>query len=339
MRTLKIENVGKLIRYVVIGSIIGSACYIFLFFYVYKGNIENFIKYISLSSIHFLILAFLLRALVITVHGSAWYVLIKALRKVRISDVLKVTYTAVFTEFIIPIGGITEVVKVMLLTKLKLANTDESIAALFAHRIVLSLSLMITTFISLVMINSPLILYLLLLGPTLVLIAMNIGGFIAPSSSKVESLVNRFTAGLGYNIKGFSNKYFLCIKNLINRPQYLIASLGVEILERLTNALFGMSVGYMIGIKLNIFQALLAFDALYAIMWLFPVITPGGLGIFETIQTTLLHYLGIGLTQAATASIIARIAYICVGYPLFAISAFLLGFHIKDLVKLNMQRT
>ncbi len=333
MKLPSIESMGRLVRYVVVGGIVGSACYIFIFFYVYKGNIENFLRYISLSNIHFLIISFILRAIVITVHGTAWYILIRALRKVKITDVLKVTYTAVFTEFIIPIGGITEVVKIMLLTKLKLANTDESIATLFAHRIVLSVSIVAMTLASLLILNSPIILYILLLGPSLVLVAMNIGGFVAPSSSRIESLVNRFTSGIGYDISGFSSKYYNCIKNLINRPYYIIASLCVEVLERLANALFGMSIGYMIGIKLSLFQSLLAFDALYAIMWLFPVVTPGGLGIFETIQTTLLHYLGIGLTQAATASIIARIAYICVGYPLFAVSAFAIGFHVRELFK------
>jgi len=321
------------LRFIIVSIVIGSAFYILLFMLAYRGSLEVFINSFKGGNGLFIIASFVVRAIVLTIHGIAWWILMRVFKRLNLSEVLKVTYTSVFTEFLIPLGGITEIVKVALITKLKILSTADTLASLFAHRIVLSLSILTTTLLALVIINAPLILYIVLLAPAILLTMGNIIGFIVPSSKKVESFVNKVIARFGFNISGFSTKYSSSMRSLSSNPVPLISSFIVEIFERFTNAIFGYFIALSIGIKISLLKALLAFDSLYVIMWLLPLVTPGGLGIYETIQTTLLSFLGIEMNQAATASIISRLIYLSVGYGLFTISLTSLGVGFKSLIQ------
>jgi len=299
----------------------------------YRGSLEVFISSFRGGNGLFIIASFAARVTVLTVHGLAWWILMRAFKKLSLGKVLKVTYTSVFTEFLIPLGGITEIVKVALVTKLKLLNTADTIASLFAHRIVLSLSILTTTLLALIIINAPLILFIVLLTPATLLTLGNIVGFVVPSSKKIESFINRIVARFGFNISGFSAKYSSSMRSLGSNSIPLTLSFIVELLERFANALFGYFIALSIGIKISLLKSLLAFDSLYVIMWLLPLVTPGGLGIYETIQTTLLSFLGIEINQAATASIISRLIYLSVGYGLFTLSLTSLGIGFKSVIK------
>ncbi len=329
-RTLRIRRLSEV---AVLSVVIGSAFYITLFLYAYRGSLENFILSFKGGNAIYILAVFALRFLSLTIHGIAWWVLIRALRPISKVKTLKVTYSSVFTEFIIPIGGITEIVKVALLTKLKLLRSDEAIASLFAHRIVLSFSIFLITFIALMILDAPLILYIALIIPSLILVIVNIAGFIIPSFYRIESILDKVLSRFGLNIKGFSFRYSSSMKGVVGNLLFMTSSLILSICERFLNALYGVSIAMLIGIKLDIIRAILAFDSLYAILWLFPLITPGGLGIYETIQTSLLNFLGIELSQAATASIISRIAYLVVGYGLFTYSTLTLGLSLRGIIK------
>ena len=166
-------------RFIIVSIVIGSAFYILLFMLAYRGSLEVFINSFRGGNGLFIIASFAARVTVLTIHGLAWWVLMRVFKKLSLGKVLKVTYTSVFTEFLIPLGGITEIVKVALVTKLKLLNTADTLASLFAHRIVLSLSILTTTFIALIVINAPLILYIVLLAPATLLTLGNIIGSVS----------------------------------------------------------------------------------------------------------------------------------------------------------------
>ena len=324
---------SKLVRFIIVSVVIGSAFYILLFMLAYRGSLEVFINSFRGGNGLFIIASFAARVAVLTIHGLAWWVLMRVFKKLSLGKVLKVTYTSVFTEFLIPLGGITEIVKVALVTRLKLLNTADTLASLFAHRIVLSLSILTTTLLALIIINAPLILYVVLLAPATLLTLSNIIGFVIPSSKRIELFIDKIIARFGFNISGFSTKYSSSMRSLSSNPTSLILSFFVEFLERFINAVFGYFIALSIGIKISLLKSLLAFDSLYVIMWLLPLATPGGLGIYETIQTTLLSFLGIEINQAATASIISRLIYLSVGYGLFALSLTSLGIGFKSLIK------
>ncbi|MCD6428981.1 MAG: flippase-like domain-containing protein [Desulfurococcales archaeon] len=323
---------GNVKKYLAIGILIGIAAYIVIFAYVYKGNFIKFIDIVAHGNPVDAFAAFLLRILVSIVHATVWFFVIYALRKVDYVKVLSITGVALFFEVIVPIGGVTEVVKILLTIKLRLLSKEEAIASLLIHRVLTSLGIIIVTIISLLAIKASLATCLGLLIPAAILLSMNIGLCLVPTSKRIERLLNRYGGRFGYNFEGLSYAYIEKLIRIRRAVPFILIAFTFAILERLVNGFYGIFTASLIGTHITLPVSLLTFDTIYAILWLFPVVTPGQLGIYEFIQTGILSHLGISLDEAAAMSIISRVIYVLGGYVVFAVFITLLGLSVRSLI-------
>jgi len=320
-----------------VGLLVGVIVYALIFVYVYKGNLAYFIKLVIRGRPEDIAVAYLGRVAYLFLEGMIWWSILRMFHRVSLTKVCEVMFAAIFVEFIIPIGGATEVARYLLAVKLKLTDKEGAAASIFAHRLINSAAILITTFTSLVLIGANLGLYIGLGIPALIIFGGNVALYLLPKYKWVERYGDRFLNKVGLSIKGMSENYRFRMSQI--RSAYLLLALAfsLAIMERFANALFGIGVAGIIGLNLSIPKSILAFDSLYTVMWLFPVMTPGGIGVFEFFQTGLLTYLGIGVAEAATISIITRIYYIIGDYPFFAVSAFMLGYSGKGLINQLMR--
>ncbi len=316
-----------------IGLAVGVVIYALIFIYVYKGNVAYFIELIAKGNPRDIVIAYLGRVAYLVLEGLIWWSILRMFHKVNVIKVCEVMFAAIFVEFIIPIGGATEVARYLLATKLKLTDREGAAASIFAHRLINSTAILLTTFISFFMINAPLSLYVGLGIPALIIFGGNVALYLLPRYKWVEKYGDRFLKKVGLSIEGMSENYRFRISQIKRAYPLLALAFGLAVLERLANAVFGIGIAGIIGLNLSLPKSLLAFDSLYTVMWLFPAMTPGGIGVFEFFQTGLLTFLGIGVAEAATISIITRIYYIIGEYPFFAVSAFALGYSGSGLIK------
>ncbi len=320
-------------RLTVMGIVIGVIAYAVIFLYIYKGHFLKFFYIISRGDVEDAVVAYVARVAAITCHALAWWIIIRTFRKVSPLRILKITFAAIFVEFIVPVGGATEVAKLFLVLKLGSLNREEGIASILMHRLIVSLTIFLTTLLSLILINAPPILFIVLGLPALGLLLVNVGVYILPKSKRVERLADRFFSRFGISVAGFAKNYELCMGKIKRYKKLLLLATLMAFGERLSNAVFGMAVAGIAGTHLSMPQAFLAFDSLYTIIWLLPAITPGGIGIFEFIQTLLLSYIGVGVQEAATMSIVSRIYYVVGEYPLFVASVAALGYSVKSFIR------
>jgi uncharacterized membrane protein YbhN (UPF0104 family) len=326
-------NKYRVKRYAIIGAIIGAAVYIGIFMHIYGGNIASFLEVISFKDPKVIAGAYITRFLGPIVHATSWYILILTFRRISYLKVVAITCTSVFVEFIAPIGGITEVVKLALITKLGLLNKEEAIATIAAHRVVVTAMIACTTFLSLYAVNASTNLYLSLMIPSLVLVGLNIGIYLLPRSKHVERILVRLGSKFGVSFEGMADIYSKKINYYITKWYLVFLATTIAVWERLLNGIFGLFVANMTNMSLNIFQSLLAFDSLHTIIWLLPAITPGNVGIYEAIQTALLNLLGISVKEAAAMSIITRVYFLIAEYPTFAASVAFLGLSVTGIIK------
>ncbi len=321
-------------RYMVFGLLIGVAAYAVIFLYVYKGHFLEFFKIISHGNAEDAAIAYVARVAAITCHALAWWMVIRIFRKgVSPLKILEITFAAIFVEFIVPIGGATEIAKLFLILKMKVLNREEGVASILIHRILISAAILITTLASLILIWAPPALFIFLGIPAGILCAMNAGVYVLPKSKRVERLAHRILSRFGVSVEGFAESYKRCLAKVKKNWKFLMPAVLFAFGERFSNAVFGIGVGGVAGVHLTLPQAFLTFDSLYTILWLLPAITPGGIGIYEFIQTLLLSYIGIRVQEAATMSIISRIYYVVGEYPLFIAAVAGLGYSVRSFLR------
>jgi len=320
-------------RLTVMGIIIGVIAYAVIFLYIYKGHFLEFFYIVSRGDVEDAAIAYVARVAAITCHALTWWIIIRTFKKVNPLKILEITFAAIFVEFVVPVGGATEVAKLFLVLKLGSLDREEGIASILMHRLVASLTIFVTTIVSLSLINAPPILFIVLGLPALGLLLINMGVYILPKSKRVERLADRFFSRFGISVTGFAENYKLCMAKIKRYKKFLILATLMAFGERFSNAVFGMAVAGIAGTHLGLPQAFLTFDSLYTIIWLLPAITPGGIGIFEFIQMLLLSYIGVRVQEAATMSIISRIYYVVGEYPLFIASVAALGYSVKSFIR------
>ena len=320
-------------RLAVIGIIIGIIAYAVIFLYIYKGHFLEFFYIVSKGDIEDAVIAYVARIAAITCHALTWWIIIRAFKKINPLKILEITFAAIFVEFIVPVGGATEVAKLFLVLKLGFLDREECTASILMHRLITSLAIFVTTIVSLSLINAPPILFIVLGLPTLGLLLVNMGVYILPKSERVERLADKLFSRFGISVTGFAENYKLCMAKVKKYKKFLVLATLMAFGERFSNAIFGIAVAGVAGTHLGLPQAFLAFDSLYALIWLLPAITPGGIGVFEFVQMLLLSYIGVRVQEAATMSIVSRIYYVVGEYPLFIASVAALGYSVKSFIR------
>lgn len=326
---------SRLRKYVLIAVVAGLLSYSLIFFLIYRGSINKFLEIVSRGNPVAAVFAALFRASALIMHGVTFFVILYALsREMRLMKVIQITSTSIFVEFIAPVGGITEVAKVYFLKEFGVASVEEAYAAVAMHRILLTGSVAAATALSLHMLRAPALMWVVLVIPALGLLAVNTAILLVPTSPRVEGLVVRLSRRFGHDIRGFSGRYKEVFKRLLSAKKYLFLALVMAFGERLSNAVFGVATAGILGLSIPVWEAVIIFDSLQTIIWLLPAITPGGVGVYELMQTLLATWLGITPDASAALAIMTRALFIVGEYPIFVASTMALGLSLRKVASL-----
>lgn len=326
----------KTSRALMITLLLATASYVLLFAFIYTNDISKAVVFLARSeSLGYVSLAMLTRISSVTLHAFTFFMLLRAVERVRLSDVIKVTYVSVFAELIVPIGGVTEVVKFALLTRSLSVSTSKTLLGIASHRFVTTATMLAFLSLSIVGLNMLTSSALILILPAATLILINLSLFLVPRSKTLESLANKLYRRIGKNpdIK-IREEYVSNFSNLFKRRNFVLIAALISVLERIANVAHGYALALLVGLKPSFWQLVIGFDSIYMIIWLLPIITPGNIGIYELTQTGVLSLLGISRGTAALLSVLTRVFIVLGEYPLFLVAAMSFGISFKNVTQL-----
>ncbi len=326
---------GRVRKYILVAVVVGLLSYSLIFLVIYKGSIDRFLEIVSRGDPVAAVFAALFRASALIMHGVTFFVLLYALsREMKLMKVIQITSTSIFVEFIAPVGGITEVAKIYFLKEFGVASIEEAYAAVAMHRILLTGSVTVVTMVSLYVLHAPALMWIVLVIPATSLLAANTAIFMAPTSPRIERFIVRLSRRFGHDIQGFSGRYREVFTRLLKAKKYLALALVMAFGERLTNAVFGIATADILGLSMPVWEAVIIFDSLQVVIWLLPAITPGGVGIYELMQTLLATWLGVTPDTSAALAIMTRALFVVGEYPIFVASTMALGLSLRKVVSL-----
>jgi len=323
-------------RTLTIMLLLAIASYILLFVFIYTNDISDVLALLTRGeSFGYVSLALLTRISSVTLHALTFFILLRAVERVKLLDVIKVTYVSVFTELIVPVGGVTEIVKFALLTRNSFVGASKTLLGIASHRLITTLTMLAFLLLSVVGLHMPASRALVLILPAAALTLINSLLFLMPRSKALESLVNKLYRRLGRESSvRFYEEYVGDFTSLTKRYDYVVAATLISVLERVSNVAHGYVLALLVGLKPSLWQLIIGFDSIYIIIWLLPIVTPGNVGIYELTQTGVLSLVGVSKGMAALLSVLTRVFVVLGEYPLFLAAAVSFGLSVKSLSQL-----
>lgn len=323
-------------RVLVMTLILAVVSYVLLFAFIYTSDISNIYSLLVRSeSFGYVSLALLTRISSVTLHALTFFALLRAVEKVKLSNVIKVTYVSVFTELIVPVGGVTEVVKFALLTRNSYVSASKALLGITSHRLITTLTMLAFLTLSIVELHISISRVLILVVPAIALVLINLSLLIVPGSRVLESLVNKLYRRIGRNPNiRIHEEYVSDFSSLVKRYDLVLIAVLLSILERIANVAHGYALALLVGLRPSLWQLVIGFDSIYMIIWLLPIVTPGNIGVYELTQTGVLSLIGVSKGMAALLSVLTRVFIVLGEYPLFLLAAVSFGISIKNIVQL-----
>jgi uncharacterized protein (TIRG00374 family) len=275
-------------------------------------------------------------------HGLAWHLILLGggvdRQKVRFREVFGIVSIALLSGYIIPVGAVTELMRLVLTNKRLGLESSKTISTIMIHRIYVSSSaflmifiLLIARYIVLGKLNISFTELVIIIIYTLLVIIPNIGltGFLGTGLfRKILGKIKSFLEEKYYKEKIlFDPSYFVyeyknSIKNIFLSKYSLLsflASAGEWLF--LTTSMYILINSFMYGIGLlNAFIIALFIQLIY---WIMPVSVSGLAGFMEFIITLALQVLGISpyiaVSFAVTYRIVTFLVLLIVSYPMMKI--------------------
>lgn len=322
--------------------IIISVSLIAYMIYVYSLGIDKVIETFKMISLTSLMLLALSIFVAIFFHGLAWHLILLGggvdRQKVRFREVFGIVSIALLSGYIIPVGAVTELMRLVLTNKRLGLESSKTISTIMIHRIYVSSSaflmifiLLIARYIVLGKLNISFTELVIIIIYTLLVIIPNIGltGFLGTGLfRKILGKIKSFLEEKYYKEKIlFDPSYFVyeyknSIKNIFLSKYSLLsflASAGEWLF--LTTSMYILINSFMYGIGLlNAFIIALFIQLIY---WIMPVSISGLAGFMEFIITLALQVLGISpyiaVSFAVTYRIVTFLVLLIVSYPMMKI--------------------
>jgi uncharacterized protein (TIRG00374 family) len=275
-------------------------------------------------------------------HGLAWHLILLGggvdKQKARFREVFGIVSIALLSGYIIPVGAVTELMRLVLTNKRLGLESSKTISTIMIHRIYVSSSaflmifiLLIARYIVLGKLNISFTELVIIIIYTLLVIIPNIGltGFLGTGLfRKILGKIKSFLEEKYYKEKIlFDPSYFVyeyknSIKNIFLSKYSLLsflASAGEWLF--LTTSMYILINSFMYGIGLlNAFIIALFTQLIY---WIMPVSVSGLAGFMEFIITLALQVLGISpyiaVSFAVTYRIVTFLVLLIVSYPMMKI--------------------
>ena len=301
-------------------SSIVSCILIFIIIYVYtNGRPSVIIETLSKAFIPLILVAILIRVLTPIIHGLSWFLANHICRiKIGIKDVIEITLASLFVEYLIPIGGTTEIAKATFLSLRVGVGLDLAASTIILHRLSTSLAMFTVTFISVMNLLAMNALHWTL--GTIALISLGMVLF-----NTILLLIIRYRKfrillqKLSIKLKLISNISYTELPSVNLREFFLMFLLSI--IERFTVILSALSVSRALGLDISLPLIIIIFDSIKIIVWLLPVITPGCVGIVDLLQVSVLKSLGISENYIATLVLTITSTTLISNLPLMGLAA------------------
>jgi len=263
--------------------------------------------------------AVFIRALTPIIHGFSWFLANHICKiKIGIKDVIEITLASLFVEYLIPIGGTTEITKATFLSLRAGVGLDLVASTIILHRLSTSLAMFTVTFISVMS-----LLAMNALHWTLSMIALISLGMVLFNT--ILLLIVRYRKfrillqKLSIKLKLISNISYTELPSVNLREFFLMFLLSI--VERFTVILSALSVSRALGLDISLPLIIIIFDSIKVIVWLLPVITPGCVGIVDLLQVSVLKSLGISENYMATLVLTITSTTLISNLPLMGLAA------------------
>jgi len=322
--------------------IIISVSLIAYMIYVYSLGIDKVIETFKMISLTSLMLLALSIFVAIFFHALAWHLILLGggvdRQKVRFREVFGIVSIALLSGYIIPVGAVTELMRLVLTNKRLGLESSKTVSTIMIHRIYVSSSaflmifiLLIARYIVLGKLNISFTELVIIIIYTLLVIIPNIGltGFLGTGLfRKILGKIKSFLEEKYYKEKIlFDPSYFVyeyknSIKNIFLSKYSLLsflASAGEWLF--LTTSMYILINSFMYGIGLlNAFIIALFIQLIY---WIMPVSVSVLAGFMEFIITLALQVLGISpyiaVSFAVTYRIVTFLVLLTVSHPMMKI--------------------
>lgn len=325
----------KLKTAVAVALTVAAAIYVALLYLVFNLSLEDVVPLLTNSELSYLIPTIYFRITALLLHSFSWYFILKVFRKdLSPIKVLTITLTAIFAEILVPIGGITEIAKVLLVSQFLALSPDVALSALLIHRILLTLVTALLMVVVINIIRSPLDILLTIIIPITVLLILNVVVLLVPSSRMFGRMLDKLTTRFNISVHDFPNKYKESLRKLFSMGKLALILTSLTILlEKIANGVYGIYLCRLMSHNIDFFTSLVVFDFLYIVIWLLPVVTPGNLGVFEVLQVMIFKLLSTSLKLATLIALMNRVITLITEIPLMILSTTYLGVHAKQLIK------
>ncbi len=312
-----------------------AVIYAALFYLVFNLSLGDVVPVFVNSEPSYLIPTLSSRTAALLFHSFSWYFILKVFRKnLPPVKVLAITLTAIFTEILIPIGGITEVAKVLLTSQFLTLSPEVILSALLIHRILLALITALVMVVTINVIKPPLDTLSTIITPIAALLILNVAALLIPSSRMFGKTLDRLASRFNISMYDFSSKYKESLKRLLSEGKLALILTSLTILlEKVANGIYGVYLCRLMSYSIDFFTSLVIFDFLYIVMWLLPVVTPGNLGVFEALQIMIFKLLNTPLRLATLIALTSRAITLITEIPLMMLSTTHLGMHARQLIK------
>ncbi|MGC9148028.1 MAG: lysylphosphatidylglycerol synthase transmembrane domain-containing protein [Sulfolobales archaeon] len=328
--------------------LMGLAIYMLYIYYIGFDEVWRMLSSIGLLEIS---LFMLLSLVVIFLHSFAWYLLIRgysAENNIRFTDVFGIIVIALFSGYVIPIGGVTEIIRIALSVIKYRLRSSVAISSIIMHRLYVSSSALIIFFIVFILRAYFRSVYTLSFGEliiisayTILVVLPNISILGIMSTDIFKRILDRF-------------KYFMETKIVKKKISFEPEIFMRDYTSYLRKSIFSINsvLAYVISIAEWFFLSLAVYilvygfisklqDPIYAVMsaiifqmiyWILPLSFIGSIGIAEFIMTLALQIIGLSPYLATSLVILYRtitfLTIVLLYYPIMKISK------IEDLSKI-----
>lgn len=305
------------------------------YFYIYESSYLNvFLKLITEANYLIIFLALILKTLPPFIHSIAWYLVLKKyVSKCDFWRVIEISFTSLNAEYLIPIGGATELVKIGLISSIYKIDIGTVAFSVATHRIGNSLALALITFIAITYLGLINYLGLIISALILLITLMNLTILLALKAKRtIKYLVSlsRKLLKIDYEVKGL--QYI--------PAKIFLAVLFLSLMEHLIVSISSFMVINALGLSISFWKVVIVFNSLYSIIWVLPVLTPGFIGILDWFQILVLKALAIHKGLATTVVIYNTLVRLLAEVPMFTIATIkVIGRNLSKIIEIAQKHS
>ncbi|MDW8011251.1 MAG: lysylphosphatidylglycerol synthase domain-containing protein, partial [Sulfolobales archaeon] len=268
--------------------------------YALSVDLAQALSYASEVPAHLLALSLAARSLGPLLHSAQFYVVVRSHGyDLGFRRVLLGMYSALALEYVVPVGGATEVGKVAFLAH-EGVPLSSAVKITFLHRLAHSVFVAVELALLALLARKIDGLFLWLLTATAVVNALNLAAVASTRFPRFSKPLLKYASKLGYREVEPADIGIPARKTFST----ILLAIG---LEKAASVVSGYLILSHLDRSASLVHSLIIFDILLVTFWLLPVVTPAGVGQVEVAQLLASASLDLNASSALSAIILYRL--------------------------------